>query len=92
MLFIVKWRACPASRDAAIERFVRTGGLPPEGVKMIGRWHAVGSGMGFGVAEADDVTPVQRWALQWNDLLEMEVYPAMTDEQAGPLMAAAVGR
>jgi hypothetical protein len=30
---------------------------------------------------------VAKWALEWNDVFEVEVRPVMTDEQAGPLMA-----
>jgi len=35
---------------------------------------------------------MQQWAMEWNDLLSMEVYPGLTDEQAGPLMAAALSK
>ena len=31
MLFIVSWTARPEHRNAAIERFLKTGGMPPEG-------------------------------------------------------------
>ena len=92
MLFIVKWRTGPANRNAAIERFLKTGGKPPEGVKMLGRWFAVAQQSGFAVAEADDALLIQQWALEWNDLLAMEVYPILTDEQVGPLMAATLGK
>ena len=54
MLFIVSWSISSANRNSAIERFLKTGGAPPAGVKMLGRWHAVGGASGFGVAEASD--------------------------------------
>lgn len=44
MLFIISWRGSPETRNAAIERFLKTGGAPPAGVKMIGRWHDIGPG------------------------------------------------
>ncbi|WP_448108350.1 DUF3303 domain-containing protein [Pseudomonas azerbaijanoccidentalis] len=92
MLFIVSWTISSANRNNAIERFLKTGGAPPEGVKMLGRWHAVGGAAGFGIAEASDPVPIQKWVLQWSDLMNMEVQAALTDEQIAPLLAAAAGR
>lgn len=92
MLFIVTWTARPEHRNAALERFLNTGGTPPAGVKLVGRWHAVGPIVGFAVAEANDLALIQKWALDWSDLLSMDAYPAMTDEQVGPSIAAAIGK
>jgi hypothetical protein len=92
MLFIVSWSISSERRNSAIERFLKTGGAPPAGVKMLGRWHAVGRMTGFGVAEASDVTLIQKWVLDWSDLMSMDVHPALTDEQLAPLLAAAVGK
>jgi hypothetical protein len=92
MLFIVSWSISSERRNSAIERFLKTGGAPPAGVKMLGRWHAVGRMTGFGVAEASDITLIQKWVLDWSDLMSMDIHPALTDEQLGPLLAAAVGK
>jgi hypothetical protein len=92
MLFIVQWSISSERRNSAIERFLKTGGAPPAGVKMLGRWHSVGRMAGFGVAEASDVTLIQKWVLDWSDLMSMEIHPALTDEQLAPLLAAAVGK
>ncbi|WP_426114617.1 DUF3303 domain-containing protein [Pseudomonas sp. DSP3-2-2] len=90
MLFIVNWSIQSQNRNRAIERFLKTGAVAPAGVTMLGRWHAVGGMTGFGIAETDDITLIQKWVLQWSDLLTMEVHPALTDEQAAPLLAAAL--
>lgn len=90
MLFIVSWSGNPEQRGSAYARFVKTGGMPPAGVKMLNRWHAVGRHAGFAIAEASDAVPIQKWALEWNDLITMDIYPALTDEQMAPLIAAAV--
>ncbi|WP_237883216.1 DUF3303 domain-containing protein [Pseudomonas sp. PGPR40] len=92
MLFIVRWSISPQHRNSAIERFLKTGGAPPADVKMLGRWHAVGGSSGFGIAEADDPVSIQKWVLEWSDLMSMEVHAALTDEQAAPLLAAALGK
>lgn len=88
MLFIVSWTVMPDKRDIAIERFLKTGAQPPAGVEMKGRWHAVGRVGGFGLAEANDPVLLQTWLLEWNDIMHMEVYPALTDEQTAPLLMA----
>lgn len=92
MLFMVSWTISPQNRNSVIQRFLETKGAPPEGVKMLGRWHAVGGSSGFGIAETDDVVQIQKWVLQWNDLMNMDVHAALTDEQAAPLLAAAVAK
>lgn len=87
MLYLVNWTIPIENRDKIIQRFLQTGGQPPPGVKLIGRWHAMGHMLGFGLAEADNPLDVQRWMLQWTDLLHIQVHPAMTDEEYAPLMA-----
>lgn len=91
MLFILSWTIRHDCRNHAMERFIKSGGAqPPEGVKMLGRWHAVGRRTGFGVAETNDLALLQKWVLNWSDVLDMDVYPAMTDEQIAPLMVEIV--
>jgi hypothetical protein len=88
MLFIVRWEIAHTVRKAAIERFAKTGGAPPEGVKMLGRWHTADGDSGFAIAEASDIQPIARWALAWNDLLKMDVRPALDDQGLGAALAA----
>ena len=87
MLFVTHWRILPGNRDTAIARFAKTGGQPPQGVKMLGRWHSVADGTGFSISETDDASAIERWALEWNDLMEMHVSPALNDEQLGAVLA-----
>ena len=49
MTFVAAWTFKPECRKAVEARFKETGGLPPEGVKMLGRW----SGPNNGVCIAD---------------------------------------
>lgn len=92
MLFIVSWTGHPEHRDATFARFVKTGGAPPAGVKMLGRWHMVGRFGGFAIAEASDPILMQKWSMDWSDLMSMDVCPALVDDQAAPLIAAVVGK
>ena len=50
MLFSISWRGSPTVRNATAERFLKSGGMPPAGVKLIGRWHEVGTISGIDTA------------------------------------------
>jgi hypothetical protein len=88
MLFMITWKGRPETRNIAINRFLKSGGQPPSGVEMLGRWHVVGGAAGVAIAEASDPALMQRWALDWTDVFEMDVRPVITDEQAGPVLAS----
>lgn len=80
MIFVIAWTFKPENRDAIQARFKETGGLPPEGVKMLGRWHGIGTNKGVVVAESNDAVAVAKAAQGWSDLMSFDVYPALTDE------------
>ena len=83
MLFHVTYQLAPNHRGEAQRRFSETGGLPPSGVRMVGRWHSAGGLKGFTIAETDDAEALARWTQQWTDLLTFEVTPVIDDEQFG---------
>jgi hypothetical protein len=87
MKFIVQWSGLPTAENAVIERFMKTGGRPPESVKMLGRWHAIGGLHGVAIVESDDPQGMSEMALQWADLLSLNIYPAITDEDLGASLA-----
>jgi hypothetical protein len=92
VLYAVSWKGRPEVRNGATERFLKSGGRPPEGVRLVGRWHYIGQIAGVSIAESDDPLLMSKWALDWNDLFEMDVRPVATDEQLGPVLAEAVGK
>jgi hypothetical protein len=88
MKFIVQWDGLPTAENSVIERFMKTGGQPPEGVKLLGRWHAIGGLHGFAIVEADDTRGLSAMALDWGDLLTVSIFPALTDEDLGAALGA----
>jgi hypothetical protein len=46
MLFVTHRKCVPENLKSVVARFKPTGGTPPKGVKMIGRWHDVTQGRG----------------------------------------------
>lgn len=87
MLYVIAWTFRPEHRDAVQARFMQTGGLPPEGVRMLGRWHGTGVNRGVCAAETDDPLALARWAQQWSDLMSFDVYPALNDEDIAKILA-----
>ncbi|RKT22785.1 uncharacterized protein DUF3303 [Paraburkholderia sp. RAU2J] len=88
MKFIVEWNGQPTAENAVIERFMKTGGRAPDGITMLGRWHAIGGLHGFAVVEAADTGSLVAMSLEWGDLLTITIFPALTDEDLG----AALGK
>jgi len=87
MKFITSWTVPQSSFNAAVKRFLETGGAPPPGVKMLGRWHGM-NGQGFAVSESNDPKAMYLWQAQWSDLIAITVTPCVEDEDAGAVMAS----
>ena len=87
MKFIVKWNIPKGSVVNSESRFLKTGGTPPAGVTMIGRWHGM-SGGGVLIAETSDAKALYSWLGHWNDLLEFETTPCLEDAEAGEVLAS----
>ena len=85
MKYIVGWTLHSGTFDAAVARFLTTGGMPPAGVKMLGRWHGM-SGRGFAVVETTDPKALYAWVSEWSDLLTMETTPCLEDADAGAVL------
>lgn len=88
MKFIVQWHGQPAVQRSAIERFMKTGGVAPDNVTVLGRWHAAGELRGVAIVEATDASALAEWALQWGDLFTFTSAPALSDEDLGTTLAA----
>jgi len=80
MIYVAAWSYTPENVRSIIARFKETGGLPPAGVKLLGRWHGVGTNKGVVVVESDDPVTMAKYLNGWADLASFDVYPALTDE------------
>jgi hypothetical protein len=75
-------------RDEAIARFKKTGGQPPKGATLIGRWTAADFSGGFVLLESESVAALTEFSLMWSDLMEMRIVPVIEDA----LLAEVLGR
>ena len=80
MLFKLAWTHSTDMRNATIKRFMETGGMPPESIAMHSRYHHVDGTGGFAICETDDASALHNWALDWTDLIKMEITLIMDDE------------
>jgi hypothetical protein len=50
-----------------------------EGVTIVGRWHAVGSGSGVLIAETDDAAALTSFMVNWAGLCDITITPVTDD-------------
>ncbi len=84
MKFMVTWKIAPAHMAPAVARFLETGGRPPKGVRMLGRWH--GPGVGFALADCKDGKALYEWMAEWSDQLEFAVHPVVDDREGASVL------
>lgn len=55
------------------ERFGEQGRLMPDGLEFVASWVAADLGRVFQVMECDDLTLLQQWVANWEDIVEFEI-------------------
>jgi hypothetical protein len=88
MKFIVtfSWKPDAKTRDEGIARFRKTGGQPPAGVKLLGRWTRADFSGGFDLLESDDPQALAEFALMWSDLMELTIVPVLEDQELADVL------
>ena len=81
MKFILTFTLPPETQEAAIARFLETGGQPPPGVKLLGRWTRLDLCGGVALLESDDPQGLTAFTRGWSDLLEMTLSPVLEDQE-----------
>jgi hypothetical protein len=88
MKFMLTFAIKPETRgrDEAIARFKKTGGQPPKGAKLLGRWTAADFSGGFDLLESDDIMALTEFSLMWSDLMELRIVPVIEDAQLNEVL------
>jgi hypothetical protein len=81
------WKPDIKARDEAISRFRKTGGKPPAGAKLLGRWTRCDLNGGYDVLESDDPKALAEFAHMWSDLMELTIVPVLEDEGLNEVFA-----
>ena len=75
-----------SARNETFERFLKTGGIPPKGAKLLGRWTQVDFSKGYDLVESDDPSALAEFALSWNDLMHIDIVPVLEDAQVAEVL------
>lgn len=91
MKFMLTFSFSPQAnkRNEAIARFLKTGGQPPKGAKLLGRWTRADFSQGYDLLETDDPGALAEFALQWSDLMEVEIAPVVEDKELAEVLKRA---
>lgn len=82
MLFMVIERFRTGQVLAVYRRFRDRGRMAPAGVRYVSSWVDLGFERCFQVMEADNEAMLKEWTDNWDDLVEFEIVPVRTSEQA----------
>ncbi len=80
LMLTFSWKPDIKARDEGIARFKKSGGQPPKGVKLLGRWTRADFSGGYDLLESDDPKALAEFALMWSDLMELTIVPVLDDE------------
>ena len=64
------------------QRFRERGRLAPEGLNYVTSWVDEKLQRCFQLMETDDVTHLNEWIANWNDLVDFEIYPVISSKEA----------
>jgi uncharacterized protein DUF3303 len=64
------------------QRFREHGRMAPEGLKYVSSWVDEKLEICFQLMEAPDVSFVNEWIANWSDIVEFEVYPVISSQEA----------
>ncbi len=87
MLFMVIEHFRPGKAPEVYRRFRDRGRMAPEGVRYISSWVDLEFRRCFQVMEAGSEAMLKEWTDKWNDLVEFEIVPVRTSEQAARAIA-----
>ena len=88
-LMTFSWKPDARTREEGIARFRRTGGQPPKGAELLGRWTRADLSGGFDLLESNDPKALAEFSLMWSDLMELEIVPVLDDQELVDVLAKA---
>ena len=86
MKFMVTFPLTHRHYKERVSRFLDTGAPPPEGTTLLGRWFTASHSKGFMLVETDDPTTLFRWTSEWADLMDFQIEPVVTEDEAAPIL------
>jgi hypothetical protein len=77
------------SQDArsVYQRFTEKGRMMPDGLTFISSWVTADLSRCFQLMECDDITLLQRWIVEWSDLMGFEIVPVVAGKETAQALA-----
>ena len=85
MLFMVVERFKGRDPVPVYTRLREKGRNMPEGLRYLDSWIEANFDRCFQLMECDEVALLQRWVMQWRDLMEFEIIPVSPSKNVLPL-------
>ena len=85
MLFVVIEHFKNRDDRPIYERFAEKGRMMPDGLNYVDSWVEPNFDRCFQLMETDDAALFDDWIAEWKDLMEFEVIPVQTSQQARSL-------
>ncbi|MGA2627718.1 MAG: DUF3303 family protein [Candidatus Bathyarchaeia archaeon] len=82
MLFMVIERFKNQNARAVYTRSRERGRMLPEGLKYVDSWVEANFDRCFQLMECNDAKLLQKWVLEWQDLVEFEIVPVVSSKEA----------
>ena len=82
MLFMVVEHFKDKNAVPVYRRFREQGRLAPAGLNYLSSWIDLGFERCFQLMETDDPNLLEEWIAKWSDIVEFEVFPVLTSEEA----------
>ena len=86
MKFMITWQFHPGKLQDGLAHFSQmtteqeAPGMGSD-IKLIGRWHDLARGRGVAVFESDNAQAVSHWALNWNEIMDVDIAMVHDDEE-----------
>ncbi|HJZ54472.1 MAG TPA: DUF3303 family protein [Gemmataceae bacterium] len=91
MLFLVIERFKDRDPAPIYARLRERGRAMPDGLRYVESWIEANFDRCFQLMECDDVALLQRWVLQWRDLMEFEIVPVSPSKAVREMFSAGEG-
>ena len=86
MNFMITFPLTRQDYKERVARFLETGAPPPAGVTLHGRWFTASHNKGFMLVETTDPKALFRWTSEWADVIDFQIEPVVSDNEAGPIL------
>ena len=87
MLFMVIETFRNHDGKAIYRRLRDRGRQMPDGLSFVSSWVQADMGRCFQLMECDDITLLQRWVVQWSDLMNFEIVPVVAGKDTATALA-----